>query len=176
MQHASGDQRHDGDEGFHQHPAKADQLNIAFVVDHLGRRARADQRMKARNCAASNGDRHKRPDRALDDRTAAVNEVGQRRHLQHRVHKDDAQRQRANRADFHVGRQVIARGKQKPDRQGGGEEGVDRQRKFDAGFGQREPFAHHRALDAVAKGHGQNDQRHAQHRPVRELVRTRPDQ
>ena len=49
IEHARGRECHHRDERLGQHAAEADQAHMGFVLDHLRRRSRRDQRMKARD-------------------------------------------------------------------------------------------------------------------------------
>ena len=46
-----------------------------LLVDHLRRRARADERVEAGDRAAGDGDEDEREERARDDRAAAADEL-----------------------------------------------------------------------------------------------------
>ena len=59
LQHAGGDHRHDGDQRFGQHRAVADHARLGLARDQLGRGAAGDQRMKAADGAAGDGDEAK---------------------------------------------------------------------------------------------------------------------
>ena len=48
VQRRGRDERHDADEPLEQHRAVADRPDVAFLVDHLRRRARRDQRSGTR--------------------------------------------------------------------------------------------------------------------------------
>ena len=115
--------------------AIADQADLRFVLDHLRRRARRDQRVPAGHRAAGDGDEQEREQAAGPDRSAAVDEAGDRRHLQIGPHDHDAERQQQDRADLEEGGQVVARRQQQPDRQHRGDEAVadDDQRQRAAG-------------------------------------------
>ena len=62
-------------------------------------------------------DEAEREDRAPEHRPGAVDEAGQRRHVDRRLDQQDARGQRQDRADLDEGRQVVARREQQPDRQ-----------------------------------------------------------
>ena len=64
--------------------------------------------------------------RAGDDRALAVTKAGHRRHLQIGGDKDNAERKHQDRADLHVGAEIIARAQQHPDRQHRRHESVHR--------------------------------------------------
>ena len=119
-----GNQRHDGDKRFHQHGAIADEAGIGLVPDHLGRGAGRDERMEAGYRAAGDGDEQEGKQAARPDRTGAIDELRERRHLQLRRNEDDADRQTDNGADLQEGGQIIARRQQQPDRQHGGDEAI----------------------------------------------------
>ena len=124
-QHAGGDEGHDGHESFDQHGAVADEQDVPFIADHLGRGAGADDGMESREGAAGDGDEDKGEDRARDDRAAAVDIRGERGHLKVRVDHDDAERQHDDGADLQIGGEIIAGAEQHPDRQDRGDESVD---------------------------------------------------
>ncbi len=134
LQHAGGDQRHDGDEAFHQHGAVADQPDLVLVLDHLGRGARRDQRVEAGDGAAGDGDEQEGEQRPGEHRAGAVDEAADRRHLKVGHHEQDAERQPQDRADLEEGGEIVARRQQQPDRQHGGDETI-------ADDGQRQRFA-----------------------------------
>ena len=90
VEYRGADHGHDGDEGFHQHRAIADEPDLIFVLDHLRRGARGDQRMPAGHRPAGDRDEQEREDAAGPDRAGAVDEFGERRHLQVGTHDDDA--------------------------------------------------------------------------------------
>ena len=92
VEHAGRGQRHDRDEGFGEHAAIADQPHVRFLLDHLGRRARGDQRMEAGHRAAGDGDEQEWEQRAGEHRAAAVDEARRRRHRQLRRDVVDADR------------------------------------------------------------------------------------
>ena len=81
MQRRGGDQRHDADEALEEHRAVADRPDVAFLVDHLRRRAGGDERMEPGDRAARDGDEHEREQRAGNDRSAAADELRERRRL-----------------------------------------------------------------------------------------------
>ncbi len=122
-----GDEGHGGDEAFDEHAAVADEHGLAFHLEHLGRRARADESVEAGDSAAGDGDEDERPDGAGDDGAAAGDERGGDRHVDIRLDDEDAEGQRKHGADLHVGAEVVARSEEQPDRQNGGDEAVDRQ-------------------------------------------------
>jgi len=64
-----------------------------------------------------------------------------------------AERQGADGTDLHVGREVIARSKQKPHRQSSGKKGVDRQRQLYAGFAQVKKITDCSAFDIRPECH-----------------------
>ena len=80
--------------------------------------------MPARDRPAGDGDEQKREEAPRPDRAGAVDELGQRGHLQFRPHDDDADRQQENCADFEERRQIIARREHQPNRQHRGDEAV----------------------------------------------------
>ena len=60
IERAGGDQRHDGHQRFQAHRAVANRPRVAFARDDLRRRAAGDQRVKAGNRPARNGDEAER--------------------------------------------------------------------------------------------------------------------
>ena len=70
------DQRHDGDKGFHQHAAVADQAGLIFIRQHLRRGSGCDQRVEARHRAAGDGDKQEREQVTGPDRAGTVDEFG----------------------------------------------------------------------------------------------------
>ncbi len=119
LDHRSGNHRHDGHEGLHQHAAVTDVTGVLLVIQQFGRRARRDQCVETRHCTAGNGDEQEREQCALPDRACAVGELGQGRHFQLGRQNQDADRECQNGADFQEGRQVVTGRKQQPDRQHG---------------------------------------------------------
>ncbi|KAF5304610.1 hypothetical protein FQA39_LY18998 [Lamprigera yunnana] len=161
LDHAGGDHGHDGDEGFHQHAAVADVAGVDLVVQQLGRGARRDQRVKARHRAAGDGDEQEGEHAALPDRARAIHKLRERRHLELRRHKQNAQRQADDGADLEEGGQVIARRQQQPHRQQRGDGAVADQHPGDlhAGKGKgRAPDWICRHLAARPDGQQQQDQ------------------
>ena len=63
-----GDQGDDADQALHQHRAVADHPDVALPVDHLGRRARRDQGVEARDRAAHDADEDIGEDRPVEVR------------------------------------------------------------------------------------------------------------
>ena len=85
-QRRGGDQGHDADQPFHQHRAVADHADVRLAADHLGRRARGDQRVKPGDGAAHDADEAKGKDRSVEIRPAARGEMlVDRRRLRARV-------------------------------------------------------------------------------------------
>ena len=119
LENRGPDHGHDGHEGFGEHGAIADHRNLALVLEHFRRGARRDQCVEPGNRAASDGDEQEGEQAARPDRAAAVHELRDRRHLQFRLHDQDAHREQRHRADLKEGRQVVARREQQPDRQDG---------------------------------------------------------
>ena len=117
LEHAGGDQRHDRHERLHQHAAVADEAGLGFVLQHLRRGARGDQGMEAGDGATGDGDEQEREQAAGAYRPGAVDELGQRRHLQVGLDDDDADRQCQDGADLEEGGEVVARRQQQPHRQ-----------------------------------------------------------
>ena len=60
IEHTCSGKRHYGDERLHQHAAVTDKTGVRLPLDHLWRRAGRDQRVKARHCAARDGDEKER--------------------------------------------------------------------------------------------------------------------
>ena len=125
-EHAGGDQGHDRDEALNEHGAVADEQDVAFLADHLGRGARADGGVEARERAAGDGDEDERDHRAAHDGAAALGELGERGHVEIGHDEHDAERQRADGADLEEGGQVVAGQEQQPHRQDRGDEAVHR--------------------------------------------------
>jgi hypothetical protein len=74
FQHAGGGDRHQRDEATRQHAAEAHQPHVRFLLQHLGRRARGDQRVEAGHGAARDGDEEEREQLAGEHRAGAVDE------------------------------------------------------------------------------------------------------
>ena len=93
----------------------------AFARDHLRRGAGRNQRVKAGDRAAGDGDEAERENFAGEDGAGAVDEARERGHLQRRAHEQDADGERAIDAELHESAEIIARSEQQPDRQRAGE-------------------------------------------------------
>ncbi|MNS30100.1 hypothetical protein D3C72_621220 [compost metagenome] len=117
IDNAGRDQRHNRDEGLHQHTAVANQAGLIFIGQHLRRGARCDQGMEARNGTTGDSDKQEREQVTGPDRAGTVDKFGQRRHRQGRAHDQNPDRQPYDSTDFEEGGEVIARGQQQPDRQ-----------------------------------------------------------
>ena len=102
-----------------------------LLVDHLRRRAGADEGVEARDGAAGDGDEAEREERPGNDRPAAAGVLGQRRHLELGVHADDADREQEDGADLGERAEIAARRQQQPHRQHRGHEAVDAERDDD---------------------------------------------
>ena len=72
--------------------------------------------MEAGDGATSDGDEQEREQCAREYRAGAVDELGQRRHLQVGSDEDDADGQRQDGAYFEEGGEIIARREQQPNR------------------------------------------------------------
>lgn len=116
MEAARRDQSHDGNEGLRKHRAVADGQSLPFIFDHLRRRAGSDDAVETGNRAAGDGDEQIREYGARQDRAAAPEELGERRHADLRRYDDDADRQKHDRADFHIRGQIITGRQEQPDR------------------------------------------------------------
>jgi hypothetical protein len=101
-QRGGSNERGDADQAFDEHGAIADGARVRFLVDHLRRGAGTDERVKAGNGAAGNGDENERIELAGDDGPAAGNVFSKRGHFQIRMHHDDAEDEKCDGADFHV--------------------------------------------------------------------------
>ena len=101
---------------------------MGFVFHHLRRGAGRNQRVETRNGTACNGDKQEGEQAAGEYRAGAVDEFGDRRHLQGRVHYHDTDGQRYDGTDFQESGEVIARGEQQPHRQYGGHKAVNHDR------------------------------------------------
>lgn len=154
-------QRHDGDEGLHQHRAVADKARVGLIGQQLRRGAGGDQRVEAGDRTAGDGDEQEREQRAFPHRAGAVDELGHRRHFQLGIEDHDADRQPDDHADFQEGGQVVARRQDQPHRQQSGDERVADQREGDGGVfkGQRRApvrVVRHHAAEPDG-GHQQHD-------------------
>ncbi len=128
VQRARGDDGHDGHERFEAHRAVADGPRIALARDELGRCAAGDERVKARNRAARDGDEAERKDFSGHDQAGTVGELRQRGHFQIGQHQQNAEREREDRAEFHEGAEIIARREQQPHRQHAGRQAINNDR------------------------------------------------
>ena len=99
-----------------------------------------------------------------NDRAAAADELRERRRLQLGVHDDDAERRNSDRADLHVGAEVVARRQQHPDRQHRRGESVDAHRERDLVLRQHEPVAERRFGDVLAEDDAE------QHQPMTPMI------
>ena len=81
--------------------------------------------MKAADGATRDGDKRKREELSCKYRSSPVNETGQWRHMQRRMHGDYAQYQQSDRAEFDKRAEIITRRKQQPDRQSRSSESVN---------------------------------------------------
>ena len=124
-EHAGGNQRHNGHETFEQHGTVAYKEHIVFPANHLGRGSGADGGMEAGERAAGDGNKDEGNDRAADNGAAAFNKLSERRHVEVRHDKDDADGQRQNGAHFQEGGEIVSR-QQQPDGENGGDEAVNR--------------------------------------------------
>src|SRR3990172_7570684 len=87
LERAGRDHRHHADERLHQHRAVADEARAARGGERLGGGAGGDERVEAGEGAAGDGDEEEGEERAREDRAAAVDEAGERRHVQRRPHQ-----------------------------------------------------------------------------------------
>jgi hypothetical protein len=123
--------------------------------------------MEARDGAAGDGDEDERKQRAAKQWPVANDELRHRRHLQLRVREHDGDGEQGHRAELEEGGEVIARCKQQPHRQDGGNPRIDHDR-----GGER----HRRVVERVAqlrlvvhptpRHYGQQHQRNAEHRSL----------
>ena len=158
-------QRHNRHEGLHQHAAVADKAGLAFIGQHLRRRAGGDQGMEAGNRAAGDGDKQEREQAAAPYRAGAIDKFGQRRHRQRRAHNQNTNRQTDNGADFQEGGEVVARRQQQPDRQHRGDKPVAHQNPGELYAGVVKPRRPGRAFRHPAAGNDGEHQHHqANHR------------
>ncbi len=104
--------------------------------------------MEAAHRAAGDGDEAEGEDGPGEDRAGAVNEAGQRRHLDGRADEKDARGKRQDDADFDESTQVVARGQQKPHGQSRGCEAIK-----DDGGGERRSGERKDARPAGRFGH-----------------------
>ena len=88
-QHAGGNERHDRHQRLGEHGAVADEARVGLALEHLGRGARGDERVEAGDGAAGDGDEHEGEELAGEHRARAVDEPGERRHLQRRQDDED---------------------------------------------------------------------------------------
>ena len=112
----------------------------------FGRGAAGDQGMKAADRAAGDGDEREGKNISGEHRAGAVDEAGQRRHVQHGPQRDDSQCQQSNGSQLHERAQVVAGRQQQPDRQRRRCESVDDDQDRQCGTGEREPLRHRRSL------------------------------
>ncbi|MNQ82962.1 hypothetical protein D3C85_980310 [compost metagenome] len=172
LDHRGGDHGHDGDEGLHQHAAVTDVAGVGFIGQQLGRGARADQRVEAGDGAAGDGDEQEGEQGALPHRPGAVDELGQRRHLQLRHGDQDTDGQGDDGADLEEGRQVVTRCQDQPHRQHRGDEAVADQHPGDLHAGEGEGRAPDRiGGDQATCPDGGQQQRHAHHRDFADAPR-----
>ncbi len=135
---ASGDQREHADQRLSHHGAVADEARVGFLVEHFRGGAGGDQRVESGNRAAGDGDEQEREQLALDDGAAAVDEVREGRKPDVGMNEEDTDDQHGDRAQLHVGGEIIARFEQQPDRQHGSDEAVMRHQNRDLVRGESE--------------------------------------
>ncbi len=70
---------HDPDKSFEQHGSITDRPGVPLAGNHLGSRARRNQRMETGDCTASDGDEAERENLAGEDRAGSVDEARKRR-------------------------------------------------------------------------------------------------
>ncbi|MND47657.1 hypothetical protein D3C80_385550 [compost metagenome] len=145
---------------------------MGLAGQHLGRGAGADQRVEAGHRAAGDGDEEEGEQGALPHRAGAVDELGQRRHLQLGGEDQDADGQTDDGADLEEGRQVVARRQDQPHRQHRGDEAVADQHPGDLHAGEGEGRAPDRVRGHLAaEPDGGQQQHHAHHRDLADAAR-----
>jgi hypothetical protein len=155
------DQRHHRDDGFGQHGPVADKPDVRFAAYHLGGRARADQRMESADGAAGDSDTDERPHFAGNDRSAAVNEFRDCRHVDHRIDNQYSHREQCDRPDLHVRAQIIAGTQKQPDRESGCDKSVNRENDRQRRAGKKKHLAERSSGDRLAENNAQYDDDHA---------------
>jgi hypothetical protein len=147
--------------------------HVGFVIDHLRRRARRDQRVEARHRAARDRDEEKREQVARPDGAGAVDELRERRHLQLGRNDQNADRKAENRADLEERREIVARREQEPHRQHRRDEAVADQDPGELRAGEREHRRERRGFADVLAVHDREHQaEEADDRHLADLART----
>jgi len=121
-------QGHHTHQALHQHRAVADHPDVALAVDHLGRGARGNQGVEARDRSAHDANEDVRENWPIEVRASSPGEIpAHRRRLELGIGDHDPCDQEQDRADLQEAREVVARAKQQPHRQHGRDEPVGRQ-------------------------------------------------
>lgn len=157
VQRGGGNQGHDGNQALGEHATEGYRANVAPFIDQFGRGAGTNEGVEAGDGTAGNGDGNERPDSALQDGASAIDEIGDRRELDGRVDEHHTHDQRGKDTDLHETGEITARRQQHPNRQGRGEEGINRQQPADRGLVQRQPVTEDRPLQMRAGGNRGND-------------------
>ena len=105
-----------------------------FAREHFRRRAGSNERMKTGNRAARDRDADKRKNRSGENKSTAVDELGERRHLHDRMNQNHRDRERGDGAEFQKRAEIIARREQHPDRQNRRGQSVNHDRPCDPFF------------------------------------------
>ncbi len=162
VEDAGGDDGHDGDEAFEQHAAVGDGEGVGFLGDHLGGGAGGDEGVEAADGAAGDGDEAEGEDIAGEDGAGAVDEPGERGHLELGLDEEDADAEEDDDAEFDEGAEVVAGGEEEPDGEGGGGEAVDDDAEGERGAGEGEPGGEVRRVgDPFAAEDGGEDEEEA---------------
>src|SRR5205823_7635862 len=86
--------------------------------------AAGDERVEGADCATGHGNEGEWEDASGKYRSAAVNEAGERRHLQCRTNQNNSQDQDRDGPQLHKGAEIVTRGQQQPYRQRRGGESI----------------------------------------------------
>ena len=166
------DDRHDRDEGLEGHAAVADQAHVSLAADELRCGAAGDQRMKTGDRSAGDGDEDERKDLAGEDRPVPRDELGERRHLQHRMDDDDRDGEQRNHAELEESRQIAAWREQQPHGNDGRQPAIPDHESGQLGAGEVEQAAQSRILIEPATARdAEQQQYHADDRSLQHAAR-----
>ena len=117
IQRAGSDQGHDGHQRFEAHRAIANGPGVGLTRDQLRSGAAGDERVKAGDGSAGDGDETERKKLARKNQAGTVDESRHRRHPQYGSKAKHPEGEGENRPELHKSAQVVARGQQQPHRQ-----------------------------------------------------------
>src|ERR1700684_515166 len=158
---ARGDQGENTDERFGHHSAVANHASVRLFVNHLRSCAGAHQRVESRNSAAGYGDEKERKKRSFDNWAAAMDVWRYGRELNVGMNEQNSDNQNSDRPELHVGREIIARFEEQPDRKNGGYETVSGHQDCDLVRGESEMQGKRRQGDPTAYNNSGDQQNHA---------------